>query len=86
MCKLMLADLHSEINKTKEEREKRKREIEGEKKKEKVNQGKQQGKIVGDQRVNQRAKPLKEGKKKKKKNHWFRNSGISVLVVLVLLL
>jgi hypothetical protein len=28
------------------------------------------------------AKSLKEGKK----NHWFRNSGISVLVVLVLLL
>jgi hypothetical protein len=43
--------------------------------------------MADDQRANQTAKPLKESKKKKrKKNHWFRNSGISVLVVLVLLL
>jgi hypothetical protein len=39
--------------------------------------------MVDDQTANQTAKPLKEGKKK---NHQFRNSGISVLVVLVLLL
>jgi hypothetical protein len=40
--------------------------------------------MVDDQIANQIAKPLKEGKKKKKSP--FRNSRISVLVVLVLLL
>jgi hypothetical protein len=37
--------------------------------------------MMGHQRANHTAKPLKDGKKKK--NHQFRNSGISVLVVLV---
>jgi hypothetical protein len=41
--------------------------------------------MVDDQRANQTTKLLKEGKKKKK-NHQFRNCGISVLVVLPLLL
>jgi hypothetical protein len=36
--------------------------------------------------ANQIAEPLKKGKKKKEKNHWFRNSRITILVVLVLLL
>jgi uncharacterized protein with GYD domain len=50
-------------------------------------QQKHQREIVDVQRVNQTAKPLKDGKKKKKKkNHQFRNSGISVLVVLLSLL
>jgi hypothetical protein len=45
--------------------------------------------MVGDQIVNQAAKPLKKGKKKigkEKKNHQFWNSRIAVLVVLMLLL
>jgi hypothetical protein len=43
--------------------------------------------MVDDQTAKQTAKPLKEGKKKKrKKTHWFRSSGLSVLVVLVLFL
>jgi hypothetical protein len=41
------------------------------------------GEMVDNQTANQIAKPLKKGKKK---NPQFRNSSISVLVVLVLLL
>jgi hypothetical protein len=65
-------------------------------KKKRENQGKHQGEMADDQRTNQTAKPLKEGKKIKNKNkkqitnnlknHQFRNSGISVLVVLLSLL
>jgi hypothetical protein len=44
------------------------------------------GEMVGDQTANQAAKSLKEGKKKKKKNHQVWNSRIAVLVVLMLLL
>jgi hypothetical protein len=40
------------------------------------------GEMVGDQTVNQAAKPLKKGKK----NHQFWNSRIAVLVVLMLVL
>jgi cytoskeletal protein RodZ len=41
--------------------------------------------MVDDQTASHIAKHLKESKKKKK-NHWFRNSRISVLVVVVFLL
>jgi hypothetical protein len=41
--------------------------------------------MVDNQTANQTAKPLKKGKKKKK-NHQFWNSRITVLIVLVLLL
>jgi hypothetical protein len=55
-----------------------------------VNQENQQGKMVDYQTGNQTAKPLKEGKKtqkdKTKNNLQITNSGISILVVLVLLL
>jgi hypothetical protein len=44
------------------------------------------GEIVGDQTANQASKPLKNGKKKEKKNHQFWNCRIAVLVVLMLLL
>jgi hypothetical protein len=38
--------------------------------------------LVGDQRANQAAKPLKKGKKEKK-NHQFWNNRIAVLVVVM---
>jgi hypothetical protein len=41
--------------------------------------------MVSDQIADQAAKPLKKGEKKKK-NHQFCNSGIAVLVILILLL
>jgi hypothetical protein len=70
------------------------REIEGKtKKKKREYHEKQQGYMVNDQTAKQTVKPLKEGKqtknkliKKNFKNHQFRNSGISVLVVLLLFL
>jgi hypothetical protein len=41
--------------------------------------------MVGDQTAHQSAKPLKKGKKRKKKIHPFWNSRIAVLFVLMLL-
>jgi hypothetical protein len=71
----------------KKEKEEKEQEIEGKKekrKKKRENQGKQQGEITDDQRANQTAKLLKDGKKKKK----ITSSGTVefVLVVLPLLL
>jgi hypothetical protein len=70
----------------KKEKEEKEQEIEGKKekrKKKRENQGKQQGEITDDQRANQTAKLLKDGKKKK-----ITSSGAVefVLVVLPLLL
>jgi hypothetical protein len=50
------------------------------------NQRNQQGEMVDNQTANKTNKHLKKRKKKRKKNPWLRNSRISVLVVLVLLL
>jgi hypothetical protein len=54
--------LNIEINKTKEEGEKRERK----RKRKRENQGKLQGEMVHDQTANQTAKLLMEGQKKKK--------------------
>jgi cytoskeletal protein RodZ len=50
------------------------------------NQRKSTGRYGGQSDSKQDKQTLKEKRKKKKKNSWFRNSRISVLVVLVLLL
>jgi hypothetical protein len=73
---------NSKTNKTKKKGEKRKRK----RKKEKImeTQRNQQGEMVDDQtKSEQDSQTLEE---RKKKIHWFRNSRITVLVVLVLLL
>jgi hypothetical protein len=51
------------------------------------NQRNQQGEVVDNQTENKTNKHLnKEKKEKGKKNTWFRNSRISVLILLVLFL
>jgi hypothetical protein len=63
-----LLSYNSETNKIKEEggyRERKRSRRKKRKKKKSEYQGKQQGEMVDDQRANQTAKPLKEGKQKK---------------------